>query len=118
MQAAPRGLASTKDRHERHHYPAAVLLGVGALVGVTACQFTPTRERTGQYPDDTATTGKVKAALFNGPTPKSAESNVETVNGVVQLSGFVGTQADPAKAVSVARGVDGVRAVKNDMRLK
>ena len=118
MQAAPRGLASTKDRHERHHYPAAVLLGVGSLVGVTACQFTPTRERTGQYPDDTAITGKVKAALFNGPTPKSAWINVETVNGVVQLSGFVGTQADAAKAVSAARGVDGVRSVKNDMRLK
>ena len=100
------------------HHPAALLLAVASLVGISACQSTPTRESTGQYLDDTAITGKVKAAIFNEPTLKSAENNVETFTGAVQLSGFVGTQADINKAVTITQGVDGVRSVKNDMRLK
>ncbi|HVS27403.1 MAG TPA: BON domain-containing protein, partial [Burkholderiales bacterium] len=49
---------------------------------------------------------------------KSAEINVETFKGVVQLSGFVSTQANIYKAVEVTRGVKGVKSVKNDMRVK
>jgi osmotically-inducible protein OsmY len=60
----------------------------------------------------------VKTAIFNEPTLKSAEINVETFKGVVQLSGFVTSQANINKAVEVARGVKGVTSVKNDMRLK
>jgi len=60
----------------------------------------------------------VKAAIFNEPTLKSAEINVETFKGVVQLSGFVNSRADIDKAAAVARGVSGVKSVKNDMRLK
>jgi osmotically-inducible protein OsmY len=46
------------------------------------------------------------------------EINVETFKGVVQLSGFVSSQAMMDRAVEVARGVSGVKSVKNDMRLK
>ena len=60
----------------------------------------------------------MKAAIFNEPTLKSAEINVETFKGVVQLSGFVKTRADIDKAAVVTRGVSGVKSVKNDMRLK
>ncbi len=76
------------------------------------------QEGTGEYVDDTVITTKVKAAVFNEPTLKSAEINVETFKGVVQLSGFVSSQADISKAVEVARSVRGVKSVKNDMRLK
>jgi osmotically-inducible protein OsmY len=48
----------------------------------------------------------------------SAEINVETFKGVVQLSGFVNSSADITKAVEVASGVGGVKSVKNDMQLK
>ncbi|MGC1816407.1 MAG: BON domain-containing protein [Casimicrobiaceae bacterium] len=82
------------------------------------CASTPMHEGTGEYVDDTVLTTKVKAAIFNEPTLKSAEINVETFKGVVQLSGFVNSQADIGKAVEVARGVAGVKSVKNDMRLK
>jgi hyperosmotically inducible protein len=68
--------------------------------------------------DDTVITTKVKAAVFNEPSLKSAEINVETFKGVVQLSGFVSSQADINKAVEVARSVPGVTSVKNAMRLK
>jgi len=82
------------------------------------CASSPTSEGTGEYIDDTVITAKVKAAIFNDPTLKSAEINVETFKGVVQLSGFVNSQADINKAVEVARGVGGVKSVKNAMKLK
>jgi osmotically-inducible protein OsmY len=44
--------------------------------------------------------------------------NVETFKGVVQLNGFVRSQADIDQAVKVARRVAGVKSVKNDMRIK
>ena len=82
------------------------------------CAGTPTKEGTGEYFDDTVITTKVKAAIFEEPSLKSAEINVETFKGVVQLSGFVNSRADINKAVAVARGVKGVTSVRNDMRLK
>ncbi|HSQ83036.1 MAG TPA: BON domain-containing protein [Casimicrobiaceae bacterium] len=82
------------------------------------CASTAKQEGTGEYVDDTVITAKVKAAVFNEPSLKSAEINVETFKGVVQLSGFVNSQADINKAVEVARSVPGVTSVKNDMRLK
>lgn len=97
---------------------AVVLLAAAALTSVVACASTATQESTGQYMDDTAITAKVKTAIFNDASLKSAEINVETFKGVVQLSGFVNSEADINRAVSVARGIAGVKSVKNDMRLK
>jgi hyperosmotically inducible protein len=88
------------------------------LVSVVGCASTSKQEGTGEYIDDTAITTKVKAAIFNEPTLKVAEINVETFKGVVQLSGFVSSQTAANKAVEVARGVSGVKSVKNDMRIK
>ena len=82
------------------------------------CAATPKQEGTGEYIDDTVLTTKVKAEVFNEPSLKSAEINVETFKGVVQLSGFVSSQANIDKAVEIARGVKGVKSVKNDMRVK
>ena len=88
------------------------------LVSVVGCAATSKQEGTGEYIDDSAITTKVKAAIFNEPTLKVAEINVETFKGVVQLSGFVSSQTAVSKAVEVARGVSGVKSVKNDMRIK
>lgn len=96
---------------------SAALLAV-TLVSVVGCASTSQQEGTGEYVDDAVITTKVKAAIFNEPTLKSTEINVETFKGVVQLSGFVNSQADISKAVSLARSVQGVTGVKNDMRLK
>ncbi len=94
---------------------AAVLVGMLAL---TACASTARTEGTGEYVDDTVITTKVKTAVLNDPMLKSAEINVETFKGRVQLSGFVSSQADINQAVKVARGVEGVSSVANDMKLK
>ena len=95
----------------------ALFLAV-SLVSAVGCASTSQREGTGEYVDDAVITTKVKAAIFNEPTLKSTEINVETFKGVVQLGGFVNSQADINKAVSLARSVKGVTSVKNDMRLK
>ena len=94
-------------------------LGLAVCLSVLgACASTARTEGTGEYVDDTVITTKVKAAVFAEPTLKSAEINVETFKGRVQLSGFVSSQASMNQAVLVARRVEGVSAVNNDMRLK
>jgi osmotically-inducible protein OsmY len=87
-------------------------------LAVVGCAATTTRDSTGQYIDDSAVTTKVKSALFNDPSLKSAEISVETFKGRVQLSGFVRSQANIEQALADARGVSGVAAVENDMQLR
>jgi osmotically-inducible protein OsmY len=94
---------------------AVMALVVVALVG---CASTRTQEGTGEYLDDSWITTRVKAAMFNEPELKSAEINVETFKGEVQLSGFVSSEKDITKALSLARDIKGVKSVKNDMRIK
>ena len=97
---------------------AFVFMSALALATMLGCASTRTQESTGQYIDDSTITTKVKAAVFNEPSLKSAQINIETFKGQVQLSGFVGSQAEINKTVEVARAVGGVTAVKNDMRIK
>ena len=91
---------------------------IALMVFLLGCASTSKQEGTGEYFDDTVVTTKVKAEILNEPSLKSAEINVETFKGVVQLSGFVNSQADINKAVEVVRKVNGVKSVKNDMRVK
>ena len=93
-------------------------MAVASIALAVGCAGSPKQEATGEYAGDVFITTKVKAALFNEPTLKSTEINVETFKGRVQLSGFVSTQANASTAVTVARGVAGVVDVKDDMRLK
>ena len=98
-------------------YVSAVFLAV-TLASTVGCSSTPQKEGTGQYIDDSVITAKVKAAIFDNPTTKATEINVETFKGVVQLSGFVISQDAANKAVELTNSVSGVKSVKNDMRLK
>jgi len=93
------------------------LAGILFVTMALGCASTAKQEGTGEYVDDTVITTKVKAAILNEATLKSAEINVETFKGVVQLSGFVSSRTAENKAVSVASKVEGVKSVKNDMRL-
>jgi osmotically-inducible protein OsmY len=96
----------------------SILVAAMSLTALAGCASTQTHESTGQYMDDAAITTKVKAAILNEPTLKSAEINVETFKGRVQLSGFVTDRARMDRAVVVAQGVGGVTSVTNDMRVK
>lgn len=97
---------------------SVLLLAAAALTSIVGCAATSKQESTGQYVDDTVITTRVKTAIFQEPTLKSAEINVETFKGAVQLSGFVNSASDIDRAVAVARSVPGVKSVKNDMRNK
>lgn len=98
-------------------YLSAIFLAI-TLVSVVGCASTSKQEGTGEYIDDSVITTKVKTTIFNEPSLKVAEINVETFKGVVQLSGFVSSHAAASKAVELARSVKGVVSVKNDMRVK
>ena len=91
---------------------------VALMLSALGCGSTPQQSSTGQYIDDTAITTKVKTGIFNEPSLKSGQITVETYKSVVQLSGFVDSTASMDKAVAIARSVQGVSSVKNDMRLK
>ena len=95
-----------------------LLVCAGLLTALSGCASAQSHETAGQYVDDSVVTTKVKAAIFNEPTLKTYEINVETFKGVVQLSGFVSAPASASKAADLARGVNGVKSVRNDIRVK
>jgi osmotically-inducible protein OsmY len=97
---------------------ATAIFTASVAFTVVGCASTGSHESTGEYVDDAAITAKVKASIFNEPTLKSTEINVETYKGDVQLSGFVAQPQDAQKAAEIARGVKGVSSVKNDIRVK
>ncbi len=88
------------------------------LLSSLGCAATAKQESTGQYVDDSVITTKVKSAIFNEPILKSAEINVETYKGIVQLSGFVSSQSDINRSAAIARSIIGVQSVKNNMQVK
>lgn len=85
---------------------------------LAACGGSPTKESTGEYVDDSVITTKVKSAFIQDKDVKATDIKVETFKGVVQLSGFVASRAEVEKASQVASQVPGVKAVRNDIRLK
>src|SRR5665648_446648 len=97
----------------KRHRTLSFLICIGLIAAFLGCASTPTREGTGEYVEDSAITTKVKAAIMNEPTLKVFQINVETFKGAVQLSGFVDSAKSVNKAGEVARGVTGVRSVKN-----
>lgn len=90
---------------------AATSLELGCASGVG-------ERSTGEYVDDEAVSAKVKAALINDPTTKAYLIDVETYNGVVQLSGFVADKDAAMAAEVVAESVQGVKDVRNDLHVR
>jgi osmotically-inducible protein OsmY len=87
-------------------------------VAITSCTQTSKLENTPEYVDDPVITAKVKAAIVKEPSLKFAEINVETIKGIVQLSGYVSGLPSISKASEVARRVNGVTLVNNDLRVR
>jgi len=85
-------------------------------VGAAGCSVFSDQESTGQYVDSAAISTKVKTKLANdGGMTLANQVQVETLKDVVQLSGFVPSDADRTKAEQIAWSVEGVRGVKNDI---
>lgn len=94
-----------------------LIAGLGAA-SFSGCAGSATQASTGELIDDGATTAKVKAALVKDPVVKALDVKVETFKSVVQLSGFVNTEAEKLQAGRVAAAVNGVSSVKNDIVVK
>lgn len=103
----------------------AALAGA-ALLLISGCDFREVSTRPPTAPatsvgtkiDDGIITAKVKSALLADPDVKSFDVKVESRNGEVMLSGFVGNQSQVDRAMQIARGVEGVKLVSNKMDLK
>lgn len=85
---------------------------------LAACTATDTTRSAGEYTDDTAITARVKLAFVNDEQVSALDIQVETFRGIVQLSGFVENRDLAERAARIARGVDGVKDVRNDIRLR
>ena len=88
------------------------------LATFAGCASTRTQSSAGEYVDDSVITTKVKALLAEDDFLKSFQISVETYKATVQLSGFVDSQKAIDKAVEIARGVQGVKSVKNNLNVK
>lgn len=124
MQALtkPKALRARKLGNGRLAIAASLGLVMGGAALLAAPAHADSQDSTAakaeQYVSDTAITAKVKAALVANDSVKGLDTQVETQNGVVQLSGFVDTETQADLAVEVAKQQKGVKDVKNDLRLK
>jgi osmotically-inducible protein OsmY len=85
---------------------------------VTGCAGDRYHESTGESIDDSGITLRVKNALSNDTEFKYAGVDVKTFKGTVQLSGFVDTSEEMSRAAKIAKGVDGVKDVDNNITVK
>jgi hyperosmotically inducible protein len=98
-------------------------LSTAAMTTLTGCNnnestANPPDRSVGQVVDDKTLTANVKTALMTNPDYKFGDVTVDTMNGTVQLSGFVNTADQQSKAVDIAKGVQGVKDVQNKMTVK
>lgn len=85
---------------------------------LAGCASTATQESTGEYIDDATITSKVKAAFVSDKQVSALDIHVTTYKGAVQLSGFADNPDEIQRATELARNVQGVKAVRNDVQLK
>jgi len=85
---------------------------------IAGCSSVPTQQPTGEAIDDGVVTAKVKAKLIEDPVTKAHQITVETFKGNVQLSGFVETEQARARALQLAKDVDGVKNVKDALEVR
>jgi len=96
---------------------SALVLGI-VIAAALGCTASLPKESAGEYVDDAVITTKVKASIVDQPTLKILEIRVETFKGTVYLSGYVTSQSQIDKAGEVARSVNGVRSVNNELRVR
>ena len=88
------------------------------LLTTAGCAVTRGQETTGAYIDDAALTTRIKARFVENKEVDAASIKVETLNGTVMLSGFAKNSAERSTAERIARGVNGVKSVKNEIAVR
>ena len=109
------------NRQRRSVLNAALATIAAGILSACASGSQPpdAKRNTGEVTSDAALTAKVKSAIATDVGARTAAAiNIETYRGVVQLTGFVDSKEQAARAEQAAKKVDGVRSVKNDVRVK
>jgi hyperosmotically inducible periplasmic protein len=96
----------------------ALVMSMGAATLLPGCAVTRGQSSVGEYIDDTTITTQVKAKFVDNKVVSAAAISVETLNGTVLLSGFAKSTDERATAESIARGVKGVKAVRNEIAVR
>lgn len=91
-------------------------LGVSLLT--SGCAGDRYHESTGEGIDDTATTARVKKALHSDAQYKFNDVKVTTFKGTVQLSGFADSRDAKSRAAEIAKTVEGVKDLQNNITVK
>ena len=97
---------------------SSLAAAVAAVVLVSGCAVARKQETVGAYVDDAAITTSIKARFVENKSVDAAAIKVETLNGTVQLSGFAKSGTEKGVAESIARNVNGVKTVKNDIIIR
>ncbi len=100
----------------RHAVAAA--LAATTLVITAGCAVSRGQESVGAYVDDAVITSTVKAKLLENKDVAGTSISVETLNGTVMLSGFAKSATEKSTAESLARSVNGVRSVRNEIAVR
>ncbi len=93
----------------------AAIVSAVALLTVTGCAVTRDQQTVGAYIDDTTITTQIKSRFFEDKAVAGSSISVETLNGVVLLSGFAKNTTEKTTAESIARKVNGVKSVRNEI---
>ncbi len=93
-------------------------VALGLVILATGCSGNRYDRSTGESIDDSVTTGRVKSALSSDNIYKYPDVKVTTFKGTVQLSGFVESGDQKSKATELAKNVNGVRDVVNNISVK
>jgi osmotically-inducible protein OsmY len=89
-----------------------------ALLTAAGCAVTRGQETTGAYIDDSVITTQVKSRMVENKDVDAAAISVETLNGTVMLSGFAKSATEKNTAEAIARKVNGVKSVKNEIAIR
>jgi hyperosmotically inducible protein len=97
---------------------AAAVVAAVALLATTGCAVTRGQETVGAYVDDTTITTQIKSRFIENKEVDASSISVETLNGTVMLSGFAKNAAEKITAENIARRVNGVKSVRNEIAVR
>jgi osmotically-inducible protein OsmY len=98
--------------------PRALPLIAALCIALSGCARSPSQEGTGEYIDDSVITARIKAALDADPRVRAVFIDVQTVRGIVHLTGFADNREEADLAVAIARRVGGVKSVRDDITVR
>lgn len=96
----------------------AIITSAVILISAASCSVARDQQTVGAFIDDATITTQVKARMLNNSDVSGTSISVETLNGTVLLSGFATSSAEKSEAETIARGVNGVKEIRNEIAVR